>query len=93
MKTTCTVLSALVIVLTGVGGAAAQESVEEESGRPPTLQIDDRFALRKVEEPRVSPDGVWVAFTVEADRQLPLAHPRNTFRSCSDQIRGFLTRR
>jgi dipeptidyl aminopeptidase/acylaminoacyl peptidase len=66
MKTTCATLSALVGFLTGVCGFAAQESAQEENGRPPTLQIEDRFALREVEEPRVSPDGVWVAFTVEA---------------------------
>ena len=65
MRTTHAMLSALLIPLAGVCGVAAQENAKEENGRPRTLQIDDRFALRRVEEPRVSPDSLWVAFTLE----------------------------
>jgi len=66
MRTTHAILAALVISLTGVCGALAQEGAQEENAQPRALQIDDRFALRKVKEPRVSPDGLWVSFTVEA---------------------------
>ena len=66
MRTTHAIVSALLISLTGMSGIAAQENAKEENDRPRTLQIADRFALRKVEEPRVSPDGAWVAFTIEA---------------------------
>jgi len=65
MNRTHAILSMLMISLAGLCGAATQEPSEEENGQPRVLRIDDRFALRRVEEPRVSPDGVWVAFTVE----------------------------
>jgi len=65
MRKTHAVLSTLLISLAGVCGVAAQESAQREDTRPHALQIEDRFALRTVEEPRVSPDGAWVAFTVE----------------------------
>ncbi len=65
MKTTHAILSAVLIAIAGVCSVTAEESAQREDTRPRALQIDDRFALRKVEEPRVSPDGAWVAFTVE----------------------------
>ncbi len=65
MRTTHAILSALLIPLPLVCGAAAEESAQQENSRPRAVQIDDRFALRKVEDPRVSPDSAWVAFTVE----------------------------
>jgi dipeptidyl aminopeptidase/acylaminoacyl peptidase len=65
MRTTHATMWALLITVAAVHGVAAEERLQTEGIRPRTLQIDDRFELRKVEEPRVSPDGAWVAFTVE----------------------------
>ncbi len=65
MRTTHAILPTLLITITGVCGVAAEESTQPEDIRPRALQIDDRFSLREVDEPKVSPDGAWVAFTVE----------------------------
>ena len=35
-----------------------------ETGPPRNLKIDDFFALKEVEEPQLSPDGQWVAYTI-----------------------------
>ncbi len=42
-------------------GALAQDA---DALRP--LQVEDYFALKDVNDPRVSPDGAWVAFTVRS---------------------------
>jgi dipeptidyl aminopeptidase/acylaminoacyl peptidase len=65
MRASITFLSALLIPLAGVCGTAVQIDANEADAPPRPLKIDDRFALRSVKEPRVSPDGAWVAFTVE----------------------------
>ena len=36
----------------------------EDAGALRNLQVDDYFALKRVGNPRVSPDGAWVAYTV-----------------------------
>jgi len=66
MRTTIPFLIALLVPLAGLCGARADEVEGDEKTEPRVLSVDDRFALRRVEEPRVSPDGVWVAFTVES---------------------------
>lgn len=45
---------------TGVGPPAAAQSAP--AGR--TMTVDDYFAIKDVGEPRLSPDGEWVAYTV-----------------------------
>src|SRR6266850_7092151 len=35
-------------------------------GETRTLRMDDVFALKDVDDPRVSPDGTWVAYTVRS---------------------------
>src|SRR5438034_11809756 len=46
-----------------VRGASSQ-TVSAQSRRP--LQPDDIFALKTVGDPRISPDGAWVAYTVSS---------------------------
>ncbi len=65
MKTTHAILSTLLISLAGLCSAATPDGANEKNDRPRVLQIDDRFSLREIDEPKVSPDGAWVAFTVE----------------------------
>jgi Tol biopolymer transport system component len=59
------ILAALSIPLAGLCGATSHGVSSDEKAQPRVLSIDDRFALRRVEEPRISPDDTWVAFTVE----------------------------
>jgi len=40
----------------------ASVSFQAQSRRP--LQPDDIFQLKSVSDPRISPDGAWVAYTV-----------------------------
>jgi dipeptidyl aminopeptidase/acylaminoacyl peptidase len=66
------VLLLLAAVLPVAGGLQAQPAPPAATARR-TLVPDDIFNLRTVRDPRVSPDGAWVAYTVsrldrEADR-------------------------
>jgi dipeptidyl aminopeptidase/acylaminoacyl peptidase len=65
MRRTIPFLIALSIPLAGLCGEVSDEVEGEEKAQPRVLSIDDRFALRGVEDPRVSPDNAWVAFIVE----------------------------
>jgi dipeptidyl aminopeptidase/acylaminoacyl peptidase len=57
------VLSFLILTTAGVVAWSGDGAPEPEQA-PRLLQIADYFAIGDVEEPRVSPDGKWVAFTV-----------------------------
>lgn len=50
--------------ITLTAAALAATPAASPAGAPRTLTIDDYFALRDVEDPRLSPDGAWVAYTV-----------------------------
>jgi len=54
------VVSGFPAVLRGAGS----QTVSAQSRRP--LQPDDIFALKTVGDPRISPDGAWVAYTVSS---------------------------
>ena len=64
------VLSALLI------GAGSEKRVSaQEADALRELRVEDYFALKDVNDPRISPDGAWVAYTVtvqdlEADRSV-----------------------
>ena len=49
--------------LVGCAAAAAPAEVQPPTARR-NLQIDDYFRLQTVDDPTVSPDGKWVAYTV-----------------------------
>src|SRR5688572_2542173 len=51
------------------GGAAAQEKPAAPQPSPAAkrnLQVDDLFRIKAVDDPQVSPDGKWVAYTVSS---------------------------
>jgi len=49
-------------LLTGAASGTHASAQEAETLRP--LRVDDYFALKDVNDPRISPDGDWVAYTV-----------------------------
>lgn len=55
------------LLLVGFAVAAATPVWGQENGseRGRTLEIEDQFEIRRLGDPRVSPDGHWVAYTVE----------------------------
>jgi dipeptidyl aminopeptidase/acylaminoacyl peptidase len=56
---------ALIILLSGCALFFAAESLAaSKSGKPRLLTVDDYFAIGQVGDPRVSPDGRWIAYTV-----------------------------
>jgi len=57
----------IIILILAAGGAAARGEVatEQPERQPRLLTIDDSFAIGDVADPVVSPDGTWVAFTVQ----------------------------
>src|SRR5271154_346910 len=56
---------ALVVMLMVVAGVArAQNSSAAGAGRR-VLAVDDYFRIKEVGDPQISPDGKWVAYTVE----------------------------
>jgi hypothetical protein len=60
----------LVFAIVGaiVGAILGSISLAAQSRRP--LQPDDIFELKTVGDPRISPDGAWVAYTVtQMDRK------------------------
>jgi dipeptidyl aminopeptidase/acylaminoacyl peptidase len=65
MKESVVSFLALLVFSSGVGFAQATNPARPAEPGQRLLQIDDYFAIGTVEDPRVSPDGKWVAFTVE----------------------------
>jgi hypothetical protein len=70
-----------IFLLSGVPDApAAQRKADERAAEDPasrTLAIKDYFAIRRVSDPRISPDGRWVAYTVTTiDRQADKSESR-----------------
>jgi len=56
-KVVCEILAlVLLVALTGFA---------QDSGQKRRLQIDDMFRVKEVSSPKISPDGRWVAYTVE----------------------------
>ena len=56
-----------------LGATSVTRASAQDAGALRPLTIDDYFALKDVNSPRISPDGAWVAYTVgaqdlEADR-------------------------
>jgi dipeptidyl aminopeptidase/acylaminoacyl peptidase len=49
----------------GVAGAQAPAGAGVDSSAKRLLSVDDYFRLKEVEDPQVSPDGKWVAYTVK----------------------------
>lgn len=43
---------------------AAEQAKPQAPAAPRPLKVDDQFALKDVSDPQLSPDGVWVAYTV-----------------------------
>ncbi len=52
----------LVLLLIGVASGAAPAPAPAQDLR--SLTIDDMFAIQRVGDPQISPDGEWVAYTV-----------------------------
>ena len=48
-----------------VGAAPGTPALAQEADALRNLQVDDYFALKSVGDPHISPDGAWVAYTVE----------------------------
>src|ERR1700687_1663198 len=57
---------AAVVVPEAMAQTPRSEAAPErpETGPPRNLTIDDYFALKEVEEPQLSPEGQWVAYTI-----------------------------
>ena len=51
------------------GGSALSAAAPAALARsePRLLEVDDQFAIREVADPRISPDGRWIAYTVATD--------------------------
>ncbi|MGD8539890.1 MAG: DPP IV N-terminal domain-containing protein, partial [Candidatus Aminicenantes bacterium] len=49
-----------------VGVDSGMQALAQDADAVRHLQIDDYFALKDVYNPRISPDGAWVAFTVHS---------------------------
>ncbi|MGB5295049.1 MAG: S9 family peptidase, partial [Thermoanaerobaculia bacterium] len=66
MKVISNVVPSLVLLLLLVCGsvAFAAESAPEEKTEPRPLEVDDYFRIGQVSDPQMSPDGLWVAYTV-----------------------------
>ncbi len=47
-----------------LGANAVSQASAQDAGALRNLQVDDYFALKDVNDPRISPDGAWVAYTV-----------------------------
>ena len=54
----------LVIALTSGPTIGQDELAVASAATPRTLTVDDYFRIRLVDEPQISPDGRWVAYTV-----------------------------
>ncbi len=49
-----------------VGSAPGTRALAQDADALRPLQVEDYFALKTVNDPRISPDGAWVAFTVRS---------------------------
>lgn len=54
-------LLGLLLICADSGSSALARSAEA----PRHLRIDDYFALKSINDPRISPDGAWVAYVIE----------------------------
>jgi len=57
------VMTAVAIAMMGVPGAVFADD-QTEKPQPRFLTVDDSFEIRDVEDPQISPDGLWLAYTV-----------------------------
>ena len=55
---------ALLLLAGWVPLEAADETADEKEPTPRPLEVDDYFRLGEVDDPRMSPDGRWIAYTV-----------------------------
>src|SRR4051812_21468346 len=62
--TKCALVVACVLTAAAYVGSGYSRTLLAQSRRP--LQPDDIFELKTVGDPRISPDGAWVAYTVSA---------------------------
>jgi dipeptidyl aminopeptidase/acylaminoacyl peptidase len=58
--------AALLSVLLAVGGLFPALGAQEKPNENRPLQVEDYFRIKDVGNPRISPDGEWVAFTVRS---------------------------
>ena len=53
-------IAGMVLILPAVGRAQSAASTTA----PRKLEVDDYFRIRDVDDPQISPEGKWVAYTV-----------------------------
>ena len=58
-------LMAMVIALVAIPVAASPTEAEATAQAPRRLTIDDFFRLGEVNDPQISPDGQWIAYTIK----------------------------
>src|SRR5580693_2277452 len=56
---------ALLVMLVAVGGVARAQNLAGATAGGRVLSVDDYFRIKEVGDPQISPDGKWVAYTVE----------------------------
>src|ERR1700759_2439955 len=61
MRRGMTVGAVVAVVCVGGGAAGAQA---QSGGGLRAITLEDQFAIKAVEGPRISPEGKWVAYTV-----------------------------
>jgi len=67
MKHNAKGLGLLAVMMAFLAGAGAEtRDLAQDADAHLHLQIADYFALKDVDDPRISPDGAWVAFTVHS---------------------------
>ena len=67
MKHNVKVLGLLAVMMAFLVGAhSGTRALAQDADALRNIQVDDYFALKSVGGPRISPDGAWVAYTVEA---------------------------
>ncbi len=64
MRFRALIMITLWLVLPGLATAGETASDESQDGEPRLLTVDDYFRIGEVADPRVSPDGQWIAYTV-----------------------------
>jgi len=65
MKHNAKVLGLLAVMMGFLVGAdSGTRALAQDADALRTLQVNDYFALKDVNDPRISPDGAWVAYTV-----------------------------
>jgi hypothetical protein len=55
-------ISFTLFVLLVLGAASVTHTSAQEAAAPRSLTVDDYFALKDVNSPRISPDGAWVVY-------------------------------